>query len=331
MRGNIVQGPRPPHQRPAPGQAVRPAVPPRGLRRAGRRRRGARRTRPARPLPGLGDRRHPDAGAAGRAQGAADVRRRPGGADRPRPARRRPGARPARDRAVLPRGRGLTVAARPAAAARSRGRAGRWSPSWRRSSRPQAAASAIELILQGQTLHRWELLLVGDDAGQPPVLHDGRARVVPLAPGTDWRNAGLAEAAGTYVAFLMPGHHWRADFLQGAVQWLHDSGHEAGHAAVSLHDATGQVTVMSGSADLQTLRAGGWIDVGTLVCTTEVARAVGGFEPGLGPGRRARVRDPAGRRGPGSTRSPSWPATGWCRPCPASRRPPRAPTATGWR
>ncbi len=148
----------------------------------------------------------------------------------------------------------------------------------------QAAASATELILQGQTMHRWELLLVGDDSGQPPVLHDGRARVVPVAPGADWRNAGLAEAAGKYVAFLMPGHHWRAEFLQGAVQWLHDSGHEAGHAAVSLHDATGQVTVMSGSADLQTLRAGGWVDVGTLVCTTEVARAVGGFQPGLGLG-----------------------------------------------
>ena len=58
----------------------------------------------------------------------------------------------------------------------------------------QAAASATELILQGQTLHRWELLLVGDDGGQPPVLHDGRARVVPMAPGADWRNAGLAEA-----------------------------------------------------------------------------------------------------------------------------------------
>ena len=59
-----------------------------------------------------------------------------------------------------------------------------------------AAASATVLILQGQTLHRWELLLVGDDeAAQPPVLHDGRARVVPMAPGDDWRNAGLAEAA----------------------------------------------------------------------------------------------------------------------------------------
>ena len=22
---------------------------------------------------------------------------------------------------------------------------------------------------------------------------------------------------------IVPGHHWRAEFLQGAVQWLHDS------------------------------------------------------------------------------------------------------------
>ena len=162
-----------------------------------------------------------------------------------------------------------------------------------------AGASATVLILQGQTLHRWELLLVGDTEGRSlPPLYDGRARVVPLPPGADWRNAGLAEAQGAYVAFLMPGHHWRPDFLQGAVQWLHDSGHEAGHAAVSLHDATGRVTVMAGHGDLQTLRAGGWIDVGTLVCRTEAARATGGFEPELGSGRRAGVRDPA--RGPGA-------------------------------
>ena len=148
-----------------------------------------------------------------------------------------------------------------------------------------AGASATVLILQGQTLHRWELLLVGDVEGRSlPPLYDGRARVVPLPPGDDWRNAGLAEAQGAYVAFLMPGHHWRPDFLQGGVQWLHDSGHEAGHAAVSLHDATGRVTVMAGHGDLQTLRAGGWIDVGSLVCRTEAARATGGFEPELGSG-----------------------------------------------
>ncbi len=56
----------------------------------------------------------------------------------------------------------------------------------------QAAASATELILQGQTLHRWELLLVGDDGGEPPVLHDGRARVVPMRArhGLAQRRAG---------------------------------------------------------------------------------------------------------------------------------------------
>ncbi|MGI8645097.1 MAG: glycosyltransferase, partial [Nocardioides sp.] len=148
-----------------------------------------------------------------------------------------------------------------------------------------AAASAIVLILQGQTLHRWELLLVGDTEDRTlPDLYDGRARVVALPEGADWRNAGLAQAQGAYVAFLMPGHHWRPDYLQGAVQWLHDSGHEAGHAAVSLHDAAGRVTVMSGHGDLPTLHAGGWIDAGTLVCRTEAARSVGGFDPVLGSG-----------------------------------------------
>jgi len=156
-----------------------------------------------------------------------------------------------------------------------------------------AAASAAVLILQGQTLHRWELIFVGDpDLGDPsglPDLHDGRARIVPLPPddGTgaaDWRNVGIAEASGRYVAFLLPGRHWRPDFLQAAVQRLHESGQEAGHAAVSLHDPTGRAAVMVGYGDLPTLRAGGWIDVGALVCLTASARAAGGFDPALGSG-----------------------------------------------
>lgn len=157
-----------------------------------------------------------------------------------------------------------------------------------------AAASAAVLILQGQTLHRWELIFVGDPDHQPhlagpPDLHDGRARVVPLSPdagsaAADWRNVGLAEAQGHYVAFLLPGRHWRPDFLQAAVQRLHETGHHAGHAAVSLHDPTGRAAVMVGYGDLPTLRAGGWIDVGALVCLTEAARAAGGFDPDLGSG-----------------------------------------------
>ncbi|MEO5854044.1 MAG: glycosyltransferase [Nocardioides sp.] len=153
-----------------------------------------------------------------------------------------------------------------------------------------AAASAAVLILQGQTLHRWELIFVGDpdDAGVPD-LHDGRARVVPMpaddeSAATDWRNVGLAAAGGHYVAFLLPGRHWRPDFLQAAVQRLHESGHEAGHAAVSLHDPTGRAAVMVGYGDLPTLRTGGWIDVGALVCLTAAAREAGGFDPALGSG-----------------------------------------------
>ena len=152
-----------------------------------------------------------------------------------------------------------------------------------------AAASAAVLILQGQTLHRWELIFVGDpDQDDLPDLHDGRARIVPLpsgdeTPASDWRNVGLGQAQGQYAAFLLPGRHWRPDFLQAAVQRLHESGHECGHAAVSLHDPTGRAAVMVGYGDLATLRAGGWIDVGALVCQTDAARAAG-FDPSLGSG-----------------------------------------------
>jgi len=157
-------------------------------------------------------------------------------------------------------------------------------------SSPAAQAAAI-LILQGQTLHRWELIFVGDaDVPDPPALYDGRARVVrrpvdePDPRVADWRNVGLAAAEGQYVGFLLPGRHWRPDFLRAAVSRLLDSGHSGGHAAVSLHDPTGRVTVMTGYGDLQTLRAGGWIELGSLICRTEAALATGGFDPVLGPG-----------------------------------------------
>ena len=52
---------------------------------------------------------------------------------------------------------------------------------------------------------------------------------------------------------------------------------------------------------------------------------------GARAGRGARSSRSGWPRGPGWTPSRSWPATGWCRPCPASRRPPRVPTATGSR
>ena len=196
----------------------------------------------------------------------------------------------------------------------------------------QAAASAIELILQGQTLHRWELLLVGDDARRSRrSCTTGGPGWCRLAPGADWRNAGLAEAAGTYVAFLMPGHHWRADFLQGAVQWLNDSGHEAGHARglAARRDRPGDGDVGKHATCRPCAPAAG--STWARWCADRGRAGGRWLRAGAGSGRRARVRDPVGRRGPGSTRSPSSPATGWCRRCPGSRRPPRAPTATGWR
>ena len=52
----------------------------------------------------------------------------------------------------------------------------------------QAAASATELILQGQTLHRWELLLVGDDGGAAT----GAARRAG-SRGADGARHGLAQ------------------------------------------------------------------------------------------------------------------------------------------
>lgn len=162
-----------------------------------------------------------------------------------------------------------------------------------------SAARAAVLIMQGQTLLRWELLLVGQVPNEGiPELRDGRVRVVAMPDesgeseptahvdetGADWRNAGLTAAEGSYVAFMTPGHHWRPDFLRGAVQWLHDAGQAAGHAAVSLHDATGRATVMSGQGDVSTLRLGGFLDVGSLVARTDAAREAGGFQPELGSG-----------------------------------------------
>ncbi len=156
---------------------------------------------------------------------------------------------------------------------------------------------ALEAIAQMQMLHRWELLLVGTPRpGLAP--YDGRTRVVPLPPSdeatetqatgpqaaADWRNGGLEAAEGEFVAFLPPGHHWRPEYLRAAVQRLTETGLECGQAGVSLHDPSGRATVASGPGDLATLRAGGWVDLGALVCRRDAALETGGFSSLLGSG-----------------------------------------------
>lgn len=153
---------------------------------------------------------------------------------------------------------------------------------------------ALEAIAQMQVLQRWELLLVGTPkTGLAPF--DGRTRIVPLpevdalsddpeAETPDWRNVGLEAAEGAFVAFLPPGHHWRPEFLRAAVQRLTETGLECGQAGVSLHDPSGRATVASAPGDLATLRAGGWVDLGALVCRADAARDCGGFTSLLGTG-----------------------------------------------
>lgn len=139
------------------------------------------------------------------------------------------------------------------------------------------------LIAQEQELQRWELLFVGDEAG-PAVMHDGRVRCVRTLPGEDWRNRGLDEAEAPYAAFLTRGHWWRPGYLRSALKRLIGTGRESGYAAVLQHDPEGRSTVQAGYGDLATLRSGGRVDLGALVCSTAAAREVGGFNAALGVG-----------------------------------------------
>lgn len=164
--------------------------------------------------------------------------------------------------------------------------------------RTPAALSATLLGVQDQTLHRWELLLVGEDADDLAPPTDGRAIAVRSAPGEDWRSAGLARAEAPYVAFLAPGHRWRPPFLEAALKRLLATGREAGLAAVSMHDPRGAATVTVGYADLASLRSGGEVDLGVLVCETEAARAVGGVDSALGAGAAPQLALALAERGP---------------------------------
>ncbi len=159
--------------------------------------------------------------------------------------------------------------------------------------------SALLEQLIGQSLTTWEWLLAaspGDDisAAEQIAALDPRVRVLPPVerapngiPALDWQTSGLRAARGSYVVYLNTDHRWREDFLQVAIAALQASGRPVGHAAVTLHDPDDQEAVMRAGGEVTQLRAGGWVDVGVMVCSATELRAIGGPDAAFGDGFEA--------------------------------------------
>lgn len=156
--------------------------------------------------------------------------------------------------------------------------------------RPELVRRAIESVQQ-QTLSGWELVVVDDGSTDdtPDVVAamadaDPRIRLVRAehrGVGAA-RNTGLEQASGEYVAFLDSDNTWRPDFLRLAVAAMSGQGLDAAYAAARLVDAeSGQVTFRAYAGGLDALMVKNHVDLNTLVVTTRVARAAGGFDEGL--------------------------------------------------
>ena len=160
----------------------------------------------------------------------------------------------------------------------------------RRDLLPEAVASVL-----GQTCRQLELIVVDDGSTDGTdvylkLIDDPRLRVINQAHTGRYsavRNAGIAEAAGEYVAFLDSDDVWVADKVERQLSALDASGTEWCHGLFRMIDATGSVVPF---------RAGGWealegdvsdavlerdaaMPVSTLLVTRRVGDQVGWFDP----------------------------------------------------
>jgi glycosyltransferase involved in cell wall biosynthesis len=155
--------------------------------------------------------------------------------------------------------------------------------------RPEQILEAIASV-QAQSLTSWELLIVDDgstDETPDVVLEAARGDERIRLLRQDWagvsaaRNTALSHAEGRYVAFLDSDNTWRPDFLRIAVAAMHGNGLDAGYAAVRLVDPAAGDRYRAFNGGLEHLLVLNHIDLNVLVCRTDLAREVGGFDTAL--------------------------------------------------
>lgn len=120
-------------------------------------------------------------------------------------------------------------------------------PTYNRSHLLREAVDSV----RGQTYERWELVLVDDGSTDDTAavfagLEDPRMRVVRLehtGNAASVRNAGLAAARGTYVAFLDDDDLWMRSKLAVQLAGLQQSGCRWGYSAFDRIDGYGRTLI----------------------------------------------------------------------------------------
>ncbi|HEY7858956.1 MAG TPA: glycosyltransferase [Candidatus Nanopelagicales bacterium] len=154
--------------------------------------------------------------------------------------------------------------------------------------RPGLVLQAISSV-QAQSYPMWELLVVddGSDDTTPDVVEaastqDPRVRLLRRqAQGVcSARNAGIAAAAGGYVAFLDSDNEWSPHFLQVMVAVMRANGLRAAFAVVEEQSEAG-TRFRTFDGDVQDLRTGNFVDLNVLVVDAALLAQTGGFDESL--------------------------------------------------
>ena len=157
-------------------------------------------------------------------------------------------------------------------------------PAW---NREVAIMSAIDSVRQ-QSLEAWELIVVDDgstdgtrDVVRGYALLDSRIRLIEAdhLGVCAARNRGIAEAQGSFLAFLDSDNTWRPDFLKNMYSGLTASGAKAGYAAIRM--LNGRQEFLGQPVTATQLLVRNYIDLNVLVAQTALIRELGGFDNSL--------------------------------------------------
>lgn len=154
--------------------------------------------------------------------------------------------------------------------------------------RAQGVLAAVRSVLD-QTYQNVQLVVVDDGStdgtheGLRPVLDDPRVEYVrrEVAGGVSVaRNVGLAQARGTYVAYLDSDNTWKPNFLEVMVAFVTTRGLRVGYAVSELI-GDGQLQYRATPFDAAALRERNFIDCIVLLHERSLLDEVGGFDEKL--------------------------------------------------
>lgn len=154
-------------------------------------------------------------------------------------------------------------------------------PVWNRAA---TVGAAIDSVL-AQTYKAWQLVVVDDGS------EDATCEVVESYASSDprvvlvraehhgvaaARNRGLAEATGTFVAFLDSDNTWRPEFLAHMVAGVAQRGADAAYSAVKMHGRTTEYTGQP--VTLHGMLTRNYVDLNVLIARRSLVLEVGGFD-----------------------------------------------------